>query len=61
MFNAISSVPMVPKEEFIAMFNKKLQDFSLVSYLSSIAYKLVECTEKVNASYKDLFHKHTIP
>ena len=53
MFNAISSVPMVPKEEFIAMFNKKLQVFSLVSYLSSIAYKLVECTEKVNASYKD--------
>ncbi|KAK8828686.1 hypothetical protein WA577_000168 [Blastocystis sp. JDR] len=50
VFNAIASVPMVPKEEFVAMFNKKLQDFSLVSYLSSLAYALVENVEVVNTT-----------
>ena len=41
---------MVPKEDFVAMFNKKLQDFSLVSYLSSLAYALVENVEVVNTT-----------
>lgn len=52
VFNAIASVPMLNKEEFKMLFNRKLQDFSLVSYLSSLASQQIQAAEKTNSMFK---------
>lgn len=52
MFNAIASVPVVNKEEFKMLFNSKLQDFSLVSYLSSLASQQIRVAEDINRTFK---------
>lgn len=52
VFNALASVPQVSHEEFKQLFSAKLHDFSLVSYLSSLARKQVEIAERVNSQYK---------
>ena len=49
MFNALFSIPQVSHEEFKQMFDSKLQDFAMVSYLSSLALNQVEIAEKVNS------------
>ena len=52
MFNAIASVPLVNKEEFKMLFNSNLQDFSLVSYLSSLASQQIKVAEDINRTFK---------
>lgn len=54
VFNAIASVPMVDKEEFKMLFNRKLQDFSLVSYLSSLASQQIKAAEETNSMFKGM-------
>ncbi|CBK25028.2 uncharacterized protein [Blastocystis hominis] len=49
VFNALFSIPQVSHEEFKQMFDSKLQDFAMVSYLSSLALNQVEIAEKVNS------------
>ena len=49
VFNALFSIPQVSHEEFKQMFDSKLQDFTMASYLSSLALKQVKIAEKVNS------------
>ena len=49
VFNALFSIPQVSHEEFKQMFDSKMQDFAMVSYLSSLALSQVEIAEKVNS------------